>query len=340
MKLAVMGAGSLGTIVGARLSKAGYDVDLIDVNVAHVKALNKKGAKITGLMEMAQSVRALTPDEMKQQYDIMFYLTKTTQNESALKYVAKYLKSDGVVVCMQNGIPEDAVAEVVGKERVMGGIVGWGATWVEPGVSKLTSKQENMTYDIGELDGQMTERLDKLDSILKAAGIPEKQSNLIGIRWTKLTINCAFSTMSGIVAGTYGDVLDSPKALKCAAHIWRESLAVARAANVIPELFQDMDIRDFDFNSEKEYEEKTALFHKLLTPHRGIRTGMLYDIESGREPEIATYNGIICKWGKRWGVPTPVNDQAVDIIQGMWEGRYKIEPSNVDRVKLPEIPAK
>jgi 2-dehydropantoate 2-reductase len=337
MKLAIMGAGSLGTIVGARLSKAGYDVDLIDVNVAHVKALNENGAKIIGLMEMVQPVKALTPDEMTEQYDIMFFLTKTTQNDSALKYVAKYLKTDGVVVSMQNGIPEDAVAEVVGKERVIGGIVGWGATWVEPGVSKLTSKPENMTYDIGEMDGQMTERLDKVDSVLKAAGIPEKQSNLIGIRWTKLTINCAFSTMSGVVAGTYGDVLDSPKALKCAAYIWRESLAVARAANVIPALFQDMDIRDFDFNSEKEYEQKIPLFNQLLTPHRAIRTGMLYDIEAGREPEIATYNGIICKWGKRWGIPTQVNDQVVDIIQGMWEGRYQIEPANVDRVKLTEI---
>jgi len=339
MKLAIMGAGSLGTIVGARLSKAGYDVDLIDVNAAHVKAMNEKGAKIIGLMEMVQPVKALTPDEMTESYDIMFYLTKTTQNGSALKYVSKYLKPDGVVVVMQNGIPEDAVAEVVGKERVMGGIVGWGATWVEPGVSKLTSKPENMTYDIGELDGTMTERLDQVETVLKAAGIPEKQSNLIGIRWTKLTINCAFSTMSGVSAGTYGDVLDSDKALKCAAHIWGESLAVARAANVIPELFQNMDIRDFDFHSEKEYEQKKVLFHQLLTPHRGIRTGMLYDIEAGREPEIDTYNGIICKWGDRYGVPTPVNAQAVDIIRGMWEGKYKIEPANVDRMKLPELPA-
>jgi 2-dehydropantoate 2-reductase len=339
MKLAIMGAGSLGTIVGARLSQAGYDVDLIDVNTAHVKAMNEKGAKVIGLMEMVQPVKALTPDEMTEPYDIMFYLTKTTQNESALKYVSRYLQPDGVVVCMQNGIPEDAVAEVVGPDRVIGGIVGWGATWVEPGVSRLTSKPENMTYDIGELDGKMTERLDQVDTILKAAGIPEKQSNLIGIRWTKLTINSAFSTMSAVVAGTYGDVLDSPRALKCAAHIWRESLAVARAANVSPEPLQGFDIRVLDCNSEKEYEAKVAIFHKLITPHRGIRTGMLYDIEAGREPEIATYNGIICKWGEKYGVPTPVNAQAVDIIQGMWEGKYKIEPANVDRMNLPQLPA-
>ncbi|MGR6836074.1 ketopantoate reductase family protein [Syntrophomonas erecta] len=340
MKLAIMGAGSLGTIAGALLTKSGYDIDLIDVNVEHVRTLNKKGAKIIGLMDLVQPVKALTPDEMTAEYDIIFYLTKTTQNASALPYVAKHLKPNGVVVAMQNGIPEEAVGQAVGPERVLGGIVGWGATWVEPGVSKLTSKPENMTYDIGELDGKETERVNQVVEILKGAGIPEKHSNLIGIRWTKLTINCAFSTMSAVVAGTYGDVLDSPRALSSAANIWRESLAVAKAAGVVPEMFQGFDIRDFDFSTQQELDQKLPMFHELLGPHRNIRTGMLYDIEGGREPEIDTYNGIICKWGERHGVATPVNDQVVAIVKGMWEVKYKIEPANVDRITLPTLPAK
>jgi 2-dehydropantoate 2-reductase len=338
MKLAIMGAGSLGTIVGALLTKNGYDVDLIDVNLPHVKMLNEQGARIIGLLDLVQPVKALTPDEMTEQYDIMLYLTKTTHNAAALKYVAKHLRDDGVVVSMQNGLPEEAVAEVVGKNRVIGGIVGWGASLVEPGVSRLTSKPENMTYDIGELDGQLTERLDLVDKILKNAGIPKKHTNLIGIRWTKLTINSAFSTMSSITNGTYGDVLDNPKALMCATHIWKESLAVARAAGVNPELLQGFDIGDLDFNSQKEWEQKIEGYRKLITPHRSIRTGMLFDIEAGREPEIETYNGIIRNCGEKYGVDTPVNKQAVEIILGMWQGKYKIEAANVDRIILPELP--
>lgn len=339
MRLAIMGAGSLGTVAGALLTKNGYNVDLVDVNVEHVKALNQNGAKIIGLMELVQPVKAVIPDDMTGEYDVIFYLTKTTQNDSALPYVKKHLKSDGVVLCMQNGIPEDAVAEVIGKERTMGCIVGWGATWMKPGVSKLTSEPEKMSYDIGEFDGQETERLNKIYEILQAAGVPEKTNNLIGIRWTKLTINSAFSTMSAVTAGNYGDVLDSPKALNCAANIWKESLAVARAAGVTPELIQGFDIRILDFNSQKEYEQKLPVFPKLMGPHRNIRTGMLYDIEAGRAPEIDTYNGIICKWGQKWGVPTPVNEQVVEIVRGMSEGRYAIEAANVDRVKISEIPA-
>lgn len=338
MKLGIMGAGSLGTVIGAMLTKNGYDIDLIDVNVPHVKALNEKGAQITGLMELNQPVKAITPDEMTGGYDYLLYLTKTTHNKSALKYVKENLKADGTVVCMQNGIPEDAVAEVVGKERVLGCIVGWGATLVEPGVSKLTSEPDKMSYDLGELNGQDSPRLHEVYEILKNAGQPEMTNNLIGIRWTKLTINSAFSTMSAVVAGPYGDVLDSNKALACAAQIWKESLAVARAANVTPEPIQGFDIRLLDHNTQKEFEQKIPIFQKLMGPHRNIRTGMLYDIEGGREPEIDTYNGIIYNWGQKYNVATPVNKQVVDIVQGMWEGKYKISPLNVDLVKLTELP--
>ncbi len=340
MRMAIMGAGSLGTIIGALLTKNGYEVDLIDSNVEHVEALNKSGAKIVGLMELVQPVKALTPEQMTGEYDLLFYLVKSTQHDSALPYVVKHLKPEGVVVAMQNGIPEDAVAAVVGKERTVGGIVGWGATWLEPGVSKLTSAPDRMTYDLGEMDGKDTPRLDEIVKILSAAGIPEKSTNLIGIRWTKLTINCSFSTMSAVVAGTYGDVLDNPKALTCAAHIWQESLAVAKAAGVSPEPLQGFDIRQLDFSTQKERDEKLPLFSKLLTPHRNIKTGILYDIEAGRMPEIETaYNGIICSWGQKYGVKTPVNEQVLEIVKGMAEGKYKIEPANVDRIKIPDFPA-
>ncbi|MGE5545206.1 MAG: ketopantoate reductase family protein [Bacillota bacterium] len=338
MRIAIMGAGSLGTIAGALLTKNGVDVDLIDVNVPHVKALNEKGAKIIGLMELTVPVKAITPDDMVGEYDVFLYLTKTTHNESALPYVLKHLKPDGVVVCMQNGIPEDAVADVVGRERTLGCIVGWGATYIEPGVSKLTSQPENMHYVVGELDGKDTPRIHQIAELLSKCGIGEATTNLMGIRWTKLMANTGFSGMSAVVAGTYGDVLDHPHGIRCAAHIYREALAICRAAGVTPEILGGFDNRDLDFNTEKELEERLPLFHKKMSPHRNIRTGMLYDIEAGRMPEYETFNGTITRWGKKWGVPTPVNDQVVEIIKGMWEGRLKIDPDNVNLIKLPELP--
>lgn len=339
MRMAIMGTGSLGTIVGALMTKNGHVIDCIDVNQDHVNALNTKGAKIVGLMDLVQPVTALTPDKITGEYDIFFYLAKTTDNDSALPYILKHLKRDGAVVCMQNGIPEDAVAEVVGKFRTVGCIVGWGATYMEPGVSKLTSAPEAMEYVIGELDGRDTSRIHDIAKVLSTAGEARTTTNLIGIRWTKLMSNTGFSGMSAVVAGNYGNVLDHPKALACAQHIFREALAICRAANVVPEPRGGFDNREFDFQTEKERVAKIPLFMKKMGPHRNIRTGMLYDIEAGRKPEYETFNGTITRWGKQWGVPTPVNDQVVDIVKGMWEGRLKIDPKNVDLMKLPKIPA-
>lgn len=337
MRMAIMGTGSLGTIVGALLTKNGHAVDCIDVNKDHVNALNTRGAKIIGLMELVQPVTALTPDEMTGEYDVFFYLAKTTDNHTALPYILKHLTRDGAVVCMQNGIPEDAVADVVGKFRTVGCIVGWGATYMEPGVSKLTSAPDAMEYVLGELDGKDTSRIHDIANVLSAAGEAKTTTNLIGIRWTKLMSNTGFSGMSAVVAGNYGNVLDNPKALACAQHIFREALAICRAAGVVPEPRGGFDNRELDFQTEKERIAKIPLFMKKMGPHRNIRTGMLYDIEAGRKPEYETFNGTITRWGKQWGVSTPVNDQVVDIVKGMWEGRLKIDPKNVELMKLPQI---
>ncbi|TGE34831.1 hypothetical protein E4K67_28570 [Desulfosporosinus fructosivorans] len=162
MRTAIMGVGSLGTIAGALITKNGGDVILIDANKEHVKALNEKGATITGTMELNIPVKAITPDEMTGVYDVVLYLVKQTYNEVALKQLLPHLGPDSVVCTLQNGVPEEAVAEIIGKERTLSGTVGWGATYVGPGVSMLTSDPNKMSYDIGELDGSIRERTKKV----------------------------------------------------------------------------------------------------------------------------------------------------------------------------------
>lgn len=338
MKMAVYGAGSLGTILGALLTKNGYDIDLIDVNEAHVKVLNEKGATVTGLLELNQPVKALTPDQMTEPYNLMFYLPKSTYDGSALPYVTKWLKPDGIVVTGQNGMPEQNLNDIVGKERVIGQITGWGATYLEPGVSKLTSPADHMIYEIGEQDGQITERLKMIAEILNHAGHANIVTNLIGMRWAKWTSNCSFSGMSAIVAGPFGDVLDSPKAIRCSIHIMNESMAIAKAAGVKVEKFQEADFDQYTFSTEKEREEHLPAFIASEV-HRNIKTGMLYDIEAGRYPEIdTTYNGMQCAMGFKYGVPTPVNQQVATIVRAMAAGKIKIDPSNVDLIHLPALP--
>lgn len=136
MKACIYGAGSLGTILGAYITKNGGEIDLINRNKAHVEALKKNGAKITGTVQMTVPVKAMTPDEMSEKYDLIILLTKQLFNKEVLQGLLPFMNDDCLVCTMQNGIPELSVAEVVGEERTLGCTVSWGATLLGPGDRK------------------------------------------------------------------------------------------------------------------------------------------------------------------------------------------------------------
>jgi 2-dehydropantoate 2-reductase len=125
--------------MGAFLTKNGVNIDLINRNKAHVAALKENGARVTGTVDMTVPVSALLPEEMSGRYDIIFLMTKQLDNAKTVTFLRNYLAEDGVIVTLQNGIPEDSIAEIVGPERTAGCTVEWGATLVGPGESRLTS---------------------------------------------------------------------------------------------------------------------------------------------------------------------------------------------------------
>jgi 2-dehydropantoate 2-reductase len=209
MRTAILGAGALGIIIGARMAQNGRQVDLIDTHRENVAALNANGATVTGFISMREAVTALTPEQMTGTYDLVLLLTKQTANPTALPRLLPHLHEDSIVCTLQNGIPEESVASYVGRERTIGGAVGFGATWLRPGVSELTSSEEaidKFAFEIGEMDGALRPRLEKVKEVLDAAGGTTILTNLMGIRWTKLLMNATFSGMSaslGVLSGQY-----------------------------------------------------------------------------------------------------------------------------------------
>lgn len=339
MTVAIMGVGSLGTIIGALIAKQNQDIILIDNNGEHVAALNNNGATITGTMDLQNvPVTAITPSEMKGEYSIVFYLVKQTHNKTALRQLLPHLSPDSVVCTLQNGVPEDAVAEIIGTDRTIGCAVGWGATWLKPGVSQLTSEPDKMTYDVGELDGTVTPRLQKIVDILNLAGYAELVTNLPGVRWTKLLVNATFSGMSAALGCTFGEILDHEKALTCVAHIANETLQVVRSLGITMEPIQGHDLRMLAFNTEEERAGKFPIYHMVYGPHRLLRASMLQDLEKGFPCEIDAINGVISTKGQQVNVATPVNNQVVKIIKGIEAGQYKPDFANIDHFVLPTLP--
>jgi 2-dehydropantoate 2-reductase len=338
MRLAVLGAGSMGTIAGALMTKSGYDVTLVDANKAHVEALNEKGATITGTMNLNVPVTAVMPDHMEGTYDIVFYLVKQTSNEPALTALLPHLHNKSVVCTLQNGIPEEKVASYVGKERVIGCAVGWGATWLEPGLSELTSDTARMTFDMGEPDGTVKERTKKVAAIMECICPVSITDNLTGTRWTKLLVNATMSGMSVSLGCTFGDVLDNEKALTCVVHIGNEALAVAEKLGITMEPIQGADVNILSFKSREERANKLALFEAVFRPHALLKASMLQDIEKGRKTEIDAINGVICEKGRETNVPTPLNDKVVELVRGMEEGKYSPVFDNLAMFEIPPVP--
>lgn len=148
MRVAIMGAGSLGTILGAYITKAGIPVDLIDAYPEHVKVLNEKGAHVVGTVDFVQKVHALLPEEMEGTYDLIIYMAKQTFNDTAIPQIKAHINEGSTVCVCQNGIPEYVVSAAIGAERTLGAPVGWGATFQGPGCSALTTDEGRTQFHI------------------------------------------------------------------------------------------------------------------------------------------------------------------------------------------------
>lgn len=319
MRIAIMGAGSLGTVIGALVSQKYTDTILIDVYQEHVDALNQNGATGVGLYEFNLPVKACTPDQMEGKFDYVFYLAKATANDIALNQLLPHLHEKSVVCTLQNGLPEDDVAEYVGKERTVGGTVGWGATFQSPGVTKVTTlkeKIEKAAFEVGEIDGKVTDRIKQVKEILDCVGHTTIETNLIGARWTKLFVNSTFSGMSAALGCTYGDVLDNPKALDCAAYTANEVMKTAKILGIKMEPWQGIDVTKVMFDKKEEIPDRYPIIFDIFSPHRQVQASMLNDMQRGNfSTEIDSINGKVVLYGKKAGVETPFNSKIVEIVK-------------------------
>ena len=138
VRVCIFGAGAMGTSLGAALIKAGVPVELVSRNAAHVEALRTRGAVLTGSVSMTVPVTAMLPEEMAGKYDIIFLAIRQRGNREAAQGLLPYLKEDGALVSVQNGLPERALSEVFGADRVYGCALSWGAERIAPGEIQMT----------------------------------------------------------------------------------------------------------------------------------------------------------------------------------------------------------
>ena len=331
MKCAIYGAGSLGTVLGAYMTRNGVPVELVNRNKAHVAAMREKGAHISGTVEMTVPVNAITPDEMSGKYDVIILLTKQLFNKDVVTFLEPFLADDGVIVTLQNGIPEPGIADIIGKNRTMGCTVEWGAMLEGPGECVLTSEPDSLSFHMGKMDGITDEQFNKVKDLLEKMCPVHFEENLIGARWSKLLINATFSGLGTVVGGCFGDVSENKAGQKVAVRCMKECIDVGHAAGAEFVPVQGKDITKlFYYTNPIKRAFAQFLVPIAMKKHRDIVPSMLQDIRNGKPCEVDAINGVVCEWGRKCGVPTPINDRIVEIIKKEQSGELKLDAANIN----------
>ena len=328
MRVAIYGAGAMGTILGAYIAASGRQIDLITRNKEHVEAMKTHGAHVLGHADFTVRVNAYTPDEMSGVYDIIFLMTKQRENAKILATLKDFLAADGVICTMQNGLPEPSVIEAVGAKRCLGCAVAWGATTVGLGEVELTSRKEKMTFALGSMHGG-NDWIESVKEYLECAGKVTVEENFFSARWAKLVVNSAFSPLSALTGMTFGQVTRDRYAKRLALALLNEAFAVAGQCGVEIAPIHGHDIvKIYRCNGGVKAALARLLLPLMMRNHKSLVSGMYADLAAGRKCDADFVNGIILRLGHKFGVSTPVTVAVMNFIHDIERGEKSISRQN------------
>lgn len=328
-RIAVVGAGAVGGITAGLLKKDGYDVEVVCKYPDLARQIQSQGLHITGVKgDFHASMPAVAEiTDMKEKKDIVFLATKATEMLDAARRLEALLKEDAIVVSLQNGICEPSLAEVLGRQRVIGCVVGWGATMHAPGELEMTSTGE---FIIGNIDGRQDARLAPLQAIMNAVLPTRISPEIFSDLYSKLIVNACITSLGAVCGLTMGEMLASKKARNLFIAVMKEAMAVAQTANIrVPPYGGKLDYYRFlgpdGFLGDLR---RHLVIRAIGLKYRRLTSSSLQSLLRGRKTEIDYLSGYICREGRRLGVATPVNDRIVAMIHEIEAAERKITVEN------------
>jgi len=290
MRVQIMGAGALGSLVGSLIQTAGYEV----IFVARGKQLLalKKGLRVSGLKEFEISVYCTDKPE---DADITFVTVKAYDTESAAKRLAEV--DAGVVCSLQNGVGNEEILSEYCK-RVLGGVTTYGANLKDYG--HVVYAGEGYTY-IGEMDGSLSKEAEMVVDVLKNSGIRAEVVRDIEFRiWMKAVINAAINPITAICKVRNGEVVRNP-------YLWEVAKAVAEEGREV------MAKMGYEFDAVAEVRRVAEMTAEN-------KSSMLQDLERGKRTEVEFINGAIVKKGEEFGIDCPTNKTLLNLVRGVESG--------------------
>jgi len=337
-RIAIIGAGAVGSYLGGHLARADNDVTLIDPWPEHIEAIRAKGLTLTGMTaEEACTVSVPTMHITEVQglskqrpVDIAIVATKSYDTEWATVLIKPYLSAQGYVVSAQNSINEETIAGVVGWGRTVGCIVAnnFAVDLYEPGCVRRTMPRDfNLSsIFVGEVHGRITPRIEELHRTLAPVDGAAATTNLWGVRWSKLCVNGMRNGVSA-ATGLGGNARDAhPIIRNVVIRLGGEAVKVGRALGYDLEHITGIEPGKLLAASEGDQTALSEVEAHMLKGTRSQarsdlqRPSMAQDMQKGRRTEIGELNGFIVAKAKEAGVAAPTHEKLVEIVRRVERG--------------------
>jgi 2-dehydropantoate 2-reductase len=302
MKIAVLGGGgAMGGMFGGYLARAGEDVVLIDVSRDAVEAINAQGLAVEakdGSVATIPIKASSNPGEVGP-VDLIINFVKCYSTDAAIRAAAPMLGEGAAILTLQNGWGNaDRIAAIAGRGRVTVGLTYNSGTLLAPG--RIKHSGIGMTV-VGELDGSVSPRLEAAVAAFRRAGIETTASpRIVDEIWKKLALNVCTLPTAALLRFPAHELIQHSEMLDLMRGLLSEVAAVARPQGIA-----------------LDEAERWAAIVALLEKAVGARASMLQDVEAGRRTEIDVVNGAIMEAGRRYSVPTPLNDAMVWLVKSL-----------------------
>lgn len=292
MRIAILGAGALGSFIGGMLCK---ENEVIFIGRGkHMEAVKKNGLKIMGKTECIVYPKV---GESMEEVDLVIVTVKAFDTKKAMEENISLVGERTIVLSLQNGLRNEELLEKIVGKRVIGGVTSHGITFIKPGEIYHTGMGETI---IGEMNGKITDRVRKVADMFNQCEIETKISNEIRKEiWCKAIINSAINPLTTILKCKNGYLLENEYLRKMLREVCREGIDVARSEGI-----------DIGEEVIKKTEEVASLTKENYS-------SMLQSILYGKRTEIEEINGEIVRRGKKNGIPTPLNYALFSIIKAM-----------------------
>ena len=291
----------MGSVYAGLFASAGHEVWAIDAWREHVEAMRKNGLRLEGASgDRTVKVHATTDAQEAGACDLVVLATKAMHVEGAASSIKKsaLLGKDTPVLSIQNGLGgPDAAAAILGKEKVMVGVVGgFGASIRAPGHAHHNGME---LVRLGEFGGPITERLRKVEAAWKGAGFKVKVFDDIDqLVWEKLICNCAYSGPCALSEGTIAEVMNDPELSRVSTDCATEAFLVSRKKQV-----------------HLGFDDPVAYVRDFGSKIPNARPSVLLDLMLKKKSEIDVINGSIPRVAKTLGLEAPVNETVTALVR-------------------------